>query len=151
MPLMAAIRHAEGAMKFIDPHVHFFDRAKGEYQWLRADHPPWWPDKAIINRDFSPEDILNHLPKHMTCLGFVHIEAGFDNAQPWREIAWLESKITQPFKSIACIDLTIAPNEFEKQLSTLMTFQSVVGVRHILDAAYDTILNASHTQKPRFT
>lgn len=147
MPLMAAIQHAEDDMKFIDPHVHFFDRAKGEYHWLCADHPPWWPDKALIARDFSPEDILSKLPKHMTCLGFVHIEAGFDNAQPWREIAWLESTIIQPFRSIACIDLTIAPSEFEKQLSTLTTFQSVVGVRHILNEVCDVILNAPNTQK----
>ena len=71
--------------------------------------------------------------------GFVHIEAGFDNTRPWREIHWLNRVCDRPFKAVACIDLT--GNGFHPQLDALRQLPSVSGVREILDDAAGDILS----------
>ncbi|EOD77478.1 hypothetical protein D515_03851 [Grimontia indica] len=118
-------------MKFIDPHLHLFDRQKGKYGWLQTGNPPFWQDKAVIQRDFSEADLQVSAPAELA--GFVHVEAGFDNQAPWREIEWLESTCQLPFRSIACADLTLSSEAFSEQVTRLKTLSSVVGVRHILD------------------
>lgn len=117
-------------MNFIDPHIHLFDRNLGSYGWLKPSNPPQWPDKAIINRDFDQTDLL---ATKCQPSGFVHVEAGFDNEQPWREIEWLEATVTMPFKSVACVDLTVSPQSFKALITRYLTLNSVVGVRHIFD------------------
>ena len=126
-------------MKIIDPHLHLFDLSQGEYSWLKPECPPFWSDKPLIAKNFSENDLT--LAKPLTLAGFVHIEAGFDNQQPWREIAWLESTCKIPFRSIALLDITLPKALFLTQLESLMTYQSVVGVRYILDDDALTILN----------
>lgn len=116
-------------MKIIDPHLHLFDLSQGEYSWLKPECPPFWSDKPLIAKNFSENDLT--LAKPLTLAGFVHIEAGFDNQQPWREIAWLESTCKIPFRSIALLDITLPKALFLTQLESLMTYQSVVGVRYI--------------------
>jgi L-fuconolactonase len=118
-------------MKIIDPHLHLFNLAQGDYQWLKADNPPFWPDKKIIEKNVTEKEL--HLSAPFEIAGFVHIEAGFDNQQPWREIAWLESTCSLPFKSIAGINLLLPTNEFQQALKKLNGYKSVVGVRDILD------------------
>ncbi|SEK42488.1 Predicted metal-dependent hydrolase, TIM-barrel fold [Colwellia chukchiensis] len=118
-------------MKIIDPHLHLFDLALGDYQWLKADQAPFWPDKHRIAKNFTEQDLT--LTPPLTLAGFVHIEAGFDNQQPWREIAWLENHCQLPFRSIAMLDISLASAHFNQQLTKLMAFESVVGIRHILD------------------
>lgn len=44
-------------MKFIDPHIHLFNLALGQYQWLKPENPPFWPDKNIINNNFTESDL----------------------------------------------------------------------------------------------
>ena len=130
-------------MRIIDPHLHLFDLSKGDYQWLQAENPPYWPDKATIARDFSYHDIVLEAP--LSLAGFVHIEAGFDNQAPWREIAWLEETLhpsyQSAFKSVATIDLSADLTVFENNLAKLASFTSIVGVRHILDNEAFTLLS----------
>jgi predicted TIM-barrel fold metal-dependent hydrolase len=118
-------------MKIIDPHLHLFNLKQGDYQWLKADNPPFWSDKKVIEKNFNEKHLQLEPPLELA--GFVHIEAGFDNQQPWREIAWLESTCSLPFKSIAAIDLTLPTPEFLDALMQLSRFDSVIGVRDILD------------------
>lgn len=117
-------------INIVDPHIHLFNLAQGQYHWLAKNNPPCWPDKQHIYRDFFQGDML--LDKPLSLSGFVHIEAGFDNMQPWREIQWLEQHCTLPFRSIAAIDLTLPTLLFQQQLQQLMTFPSVIGIRHLL-------------------
>lgn len=131
-------------MNIVDPHLHLFDRQLGEYGWLSPDNPPHWPDKQIINNDFSTNDLI--LPTAFNLTGFVHIEAGFDNQNPNREIEWLEQTIDRPFKSIACIDITTEALQFQQQLTQLERYPSLVGVRHILDEQALAILSHPNTQ-----
>ncbi|WP_298772030.1 amidohydrolase [uncultured Shewanella sp.] len=130
--------------KIIDPHLHFFDRTRGHYQWLKEGYPPFWPDKAKIRHDFH-ENALT-LKQKSTLAGFVHIEAGFDNTRPWREIAWLESSCSLPFKAVAGIDLTLNENDFVLQLTQLRQYHCVIGCRHILDDQAYKILSQKQVQ-----
>lgn len=118
-------------MKIIDPHLHLFDLNKGQYHWLKPENPPFWPDKPVIAKNFSEQALKLASPLNLT--GFVHIEAGFNNQEPWREIAWLEENCQSSFRSIASLDITLMPALFSQQLDKLLTYQSVVGIRHILD------------------
>ncbi|MFD2168078.1 amidohydrolase family protein [Thalassotalea euphylliae] len=118
-------------MNIIDPHVHLFDLSQGKYLWLKPENPPLWPDKAIIAKDFSQQDLSVDKPYQVA--GFVHIEAGFDNEQPWREIQWLESTVLMPFKSVATIDISQDIKQVHEAVLKLKEYKSVVGVRHILD------------------
>jgi len=118
-------------MKIIDPHLHLFNLEQGDYHWLKKDNPPFWPDKNIINRSFTEQELKLTQPFELA--GFVHIEAGFDNKKPCREIAWLESSCKLPFKSIANIDITLSSDNFSLKIEKLTRFSSMVGIRHILD------------------
>lgn len=129
-------------MKIIDPHLHLFDLNQGEYSWLKPECPPFWPDKSLIEKNFSEHDLT--LKESLTLAGFVHIEAGFNNQQPWREIAWLENTCKLPFRSVAMLDITLPKAEFLSQLDILKSFKSVVGIRYILDEDALTILSHKH-------
>ena len=125
-------------MLIIDSHLHLFDLTKGDYAWLKPENPPFWPDKSRIHRDFSVADLTLAAP--MQLAGFVHIEAGFNNQQPWLEIEWLQQHSSMPFKSIAAIDLGLPYSEFLASIHKLQGYASVVGVRHILDEQAQQIL-----------
>jgi len=118
-------------MKIIDPHLHLFDLELGDYHWLKAENPPFWPDKQHINRSFNENNLT--LTKPLSLAGFVHIEAGFDNQQPWRELAALEKSCNKPFRAIANIDLTSSSQHVNSVIEKLAEFPSFVGVRHLLD------------------
>ncbi|MDO6514142.1 amidohydrolase [Neptuniibacter sp. 2_MG-2023] len=129
--------------RVIDPHIHLIDLQQGDYGWLQADHRLQWPGKEKIRRSFFEADLVSS--QVMELAGFVHIEAGFDNASPWRELEWLEQHCQLPFKSVAFADLT--SNHFPAQLDRLAQCKSLVGIRHILDEHAETILNNERVVK----
>ncbi|MDX2370023.1 MAG: amidohydrolase family protein [Colwellia sp.] len=118
-------------MKIIDPHLHLFALELGHYEWLKAENPPFWPDKQLINKNFDETDLTLAEPYSLS--GFVHIEAGFDNQQPWRELATLEQSCNKPFRAIANIDLTASSQHVNSVIEKLAELPSFVGVRHLLD------------------
>jgi L-fuconolactonase len=132
-------------MKIIDPHLHLFNLTDGDYAWLRSGNAPFWADKEKINQSFYEQDLTLAPQPSSTPLplaGFVHIEAGFDNVKPWREIQWLESHCQLPFRSIASLNLTLTTIAFEQQIKKLTEYKSVVGGRHIFDdQAVDLLSN----------
>lgn len=133
--------HSESAA-WIDPHIHFFALDEGQYHWLKPQNPPYWPDKAEISAPIYEQDLFAQSQDQLA--GFIHIEAGFDNQRPWREIQFLERHCTQPFKAIACIDL-LAP-EAASHITLLSRMKSVTGLRHILDDDALTILKDPKAQ-----
>jgi L-fuconolactonase len=118
-------------MKIIDPHLHLFDLELGIYHWLQAENPPFWPDKHRINKNFDEADLTLTEPHYLS--GFIHIEAGFDNEKPWRELAALEQSCNKPFRAIANIDLTSSSQHLNSVIDKLAEYHSFVGVRHLLD------------------
>ncbi|WOH35762.1 amidohydrolase family protein [Thalassotalea fonticola] len=128
-------------IKIIDPHLHLFNLEEGDYHWLKEGNPPFWPNKQLINRNFEQADLVLSAPLNLA--GFIHIEAGFDNSKPEREIAWLENNCNLPFKSIAFAD--ICSVEFQRQIQTLLQYKSFTGIRHILDEQAEHILANTNT------
>jgi len=127
--------------KIIDPHIHLFDLAKGQYQWLKTNNPPFWPDKHIIQKNFTEQDLK--LNDNFILEGIVHIEAGFDNESPIKEINFLQSTICNtPFKAMSFIDMTLAYKEFKLQLSNLQlqSNNQLIGIRHIMEDADSDLL-----------
>ena len=118
-------------MKVIDPHLHLFSLELGHYHWLKAENPPFWPDKQGIHQSFNETDLA--LTEPLSLAGFIHIEAGFDNEQPWRELATLEQSCNKPFRAIANIDLTASSQHFNSVMDKLAECRSFIGVRHLLD------------------
>ncbi|NVK42544.1 MAG: amidohydrolase family protein [Oceanospirillaceae bacterium] len=116
-------------MQIIDPHLHLIALGEGDYDWLKPLQPPAWPDKAQLNRDYLEADLK--LPPPLELAGFVHIEAGFDNAAPWRELEWLQRHCRRPYRSIAFADLS--RTDFAEVLTRLRRYPSLAGIRHILD------------------
>lgn len=131
--------------KIIDPHIHLFDLSLGDYQWLKPENPPFWPDKEKINRDFKFKDLT--LNNSLELVGAVHIEAGFDNRSPEKELAWLESQHESELKTIAGIDLLLSETKFAQQLAAFSTYDSCIGCRHILDDDAVVILSSTQAQK----
>ncbi|MBD3585956.1 amidohydrolase family protein [Salinimonas sp. HHU 13199] len=127
--------------RLIDSHVHLFDLKTGDYHWLRPENPPHWGDKSFINRSFSQQDISVTDP--VTLSGIVHIEAGYDNRRPWREIDYLEQAVSLPLRTVAGADIT--STSFSDTLDKLAAFKSVCGIRHILDDQAVSVLGHSLT------
>jgi predicted TIM-barrel fold metal-dependent hydrolase len=116
-----------------------FNTAIGDYTWLKPSQPPFWSDKARINQNFCVKDLV--LPSNWQLEGFVHIEAGFDNSRPWREVEWLETVNHSHFKTIASIDLCLDHSDFLKLFNRITKLISVVGFRHILDERASELLS----------
>ena len=129
-------------MNIIDGHLHFFALEAGDYHWLKPDNPPYWHDKQAIALACDERSLK--LSGGHTLAGYVHVEAGFDNERPWREIRYLEQRATLPFKSVASIDLC---NENTlSHIQTLAGFSSVAGLRHILDEQAASLLTHPKTK-----
>ncbi len=126
-------------MKIIDPHIHLFDLKKGDYDWLKTANPPFWPDKTLINKNFNEQNLLLNTP--LLLAGFIHIEAGFDNQQPWRELSYLQQECQLPYAAIASINLRLDNDRFNSQLEKLSHCVNFCGVRHILDEQAFDLLN----------
>lgn len=126
-------------MNIVDPHLHLFDLSAGEYEWLKPDHPPFWPDKHLINKSFTERDLTLESPLNL--VAFVHVEAGFNNTLPWRELAFLQRRCITPFKAVAFCDITVSPALFRQNITRLQQESSLVGIRHILDDDAFSILS----------
>ncbi|WP_170309520.1 amidohydrolase family protein [Litorilituus lipolyticus] len=127
-------------MNIVDPHIHLFALSHGDYHWLKDENPPYWHDKKQIQRDFNEQDL--HLSGELSLTGFVHIEAGFNNHQPWQELAFLEANCQSSFSSIAAINLLDTNSQFTSVLNELSLLKSFKGVRHILDEQAYTLLTS---------
>ncbi|MBL0709806.1 MAG: amidohydrolase family protein [Colwellia sp.] len=117
-------------MKIIDPHIHLFNIEQGDYNWLKPDNPPFWLNKSLINKTFNENELTLNAPLQL--ISFVHIEAGFDNNKPWRELAMLDQSCKKSFRAIATVDLTISSQCFNNTIEKLLLLPSFIGVRHIL-------------------
>ncbi len=126
-------------MQIIDPHLHLFDLSLGQYNWLRAENPPAWPDKSKICKNFNESNLVLGLDLELA--GYVHLEAGFDNQASWREVDWLEQQAGLPLRTVAHLDLSLHPGAFADGLEQLKQRNSVIGVRHIFDDDLDALFN----------
>ncbi len=124
--------------RWIDPHVHLFALREGRYDWLKPQNPPFWSDKAEIAKDISEHDLAAGCGNRLA--GFVHVEAGYDNQRPWREIEFLQRHCRYPFRAVGCIDINA--NTAGSHIDKLSSYHSVSGLRHILDEGAHAILSS---------
>ncbi len=144
-------------VNIIDPHLHLFALEHGNYHWLKSGEAPFWPDKSVIQRSFGIDDIINDFTYYSTdnscntvdinLIGFVHIEAGFDNEEPWREVEYIESLAFKKLCTVASVNLLDSPSTFMATLQKLKQCSSLIGARHILDDHALTILSNPNTQE----
>lgn len=115
--------------KIIDPHVHFFNLTEGQYTWLQGDNPPAWPNLEKIKRRISAQQLISSLEFELS--GLVHIEAGFDNNKPIKELNWLEKHLNSiMYKAISFNQIDAQPKLFENALCELV-HPSLCGIRDI--------------------
>lgn len=133
-----------GEQHIVDPHLHLWQLNHGHYHWLRQQNPPNWPEKSLLQQDFLVEDL--HLAAPFRLAGLVHIEAGFDNTRPERELAWLGSQqVSCPYRAVAFLDLSQSLPRIETALQALLAYHPV-GVRHIFEGADQQILQQPKMQ-----
>lgn len=129
----------------IDPHIHLFNLKQGKYDWLKPENPPFWDDKSLICKNTLEADLA--LSSEITLQAYVHIEAGFDNAQPSRELDWLSEHCQLPFRTISHVDLSQAPPIFHAQIKQLNQYESFTGVRDIIDSEFVDKLHVKNARQ----
>jgi L-fuconolactonase len=128
-------------MTIIDPHLHLFNLAQGDYHWLKPENPPFWPNKQHIFKHYVEADL--QLTSPLLLAGFIHIEAGFNNQDPICELQWLQQHCTLPFKAIGYLDIT--SKHFYRHFLKMKKLSCFAGIRHILDDNAVAILSAPHS------
>ncbi|MAD76360.1 MAG: amidohydrolase [Rheinheimera sp.] len=132
-------------MEIVDPHLHLWQLSAGQYQWLTSEKPRHWPDKALLQQDYSAEKLELMPPFRLA--GLVHIEAGFDNRAPERELAWLAKQhLTLPHKAVAFLDCSLALPQVLANLQSLLPYQPA-GVRHIFEGDDERWLHAPQLEQ----
>ena len=127
-------------LDIVDPHLHLWQRSAGNYHWLQNTNPPHWPDKAMLQQDY-PVSALKLSPPFRLA-GLVHIEAGFDNHAPQRELAWLAGQqLNLPHKAVAFLDCSLAVEQVLANLQALLPYQPA-GIRHIFEGDDERWLHA---------
>jgi len=117
--------------KIIDPHLHFFNLLEGQYTWLQGANPPAWSNLDKIKQPISVGELIKST--NFELVGLVHIEAGFDNNQPVKELNWLANHIkTIPYKAISFATINQPNNAFKLALQQL-EHCSLVGIRDITE------------------
>ncbi len=128
---------ASRSTPIFDPHIHLFNLQQGEYTWLKPEKPPFWPDKDRIYQNFSLHDLQLQSP--LSIVGVCHIEAGFDNLNPERELRWLENEVIHQntsklvMASAAFVDMQQDSNMFIEVITRLRKHISLCAIRHIFE------------------
>lgn len=119
------------SLKIIDPHVHFFNLAQGQYTWLQGENPPAWPNLDKIKQPVSPEQLVKSTDFELA--GIVHIEAGFDNHSPINELNWLSTHLKSlSFKAISYTQIDASTDEFTRAINALK-HPNLMGIRDITE------------------
>lgn len=127
--------------QIFDPHVHFIDLQQGHYHWLRKAGDTWLNNINQIKRNFTDIDLQLSPPFELK--NITHIEAGFDNANPERELAFVSSLMKQA-SMISYLALDSEPEYFERKLSLFMLFEKFVGIRDISEGSdYQRLLSGN--------
>lgn len=133
-------------IEIIDPHVHAFDFTSGDYFWLSQLNEA---EQHLIQSHQCITELINaeFLDTSFALNGVVHIEAGFNNANPAMELAAIERKMTRNslFKTIGSIDISVSKRAFKRNVDEQLQHHSCVGFRHILDENAKTILSHANT------
>lgn len=123
------------AQATIDPHQHLWDLGRNRYPWLqeRPLRRRVEGDVSPIAKDYLLEDYWADT-RNQNVVKSVHVEAGWDPANPVGETAWLQrlaDKHGFPHGIVAHAKLD-AP-DVERVLEAHAAYRNVRGIRHIVN------------------
>ena len=128
--------------RIIDPHVHFFNLAQGQYDWLQGSNPVSWPNLATIKAPITATQLQQQTQFELA--GLVHIEAGYDNQQPINELRWLAKHLAgQNYKAISFAQIDTPCTDFSTAIAAL-SHPSLVGIRDITEGTDAARLSNPH-------
>jgi len=118
----------------IDAHHHLWDLGLGTYPWLAATgrDEMVFGDTTPLRRNYLPADLRADAARQ-NLVASVHIEAGWDAADPVGETRWLDGLAAH--ESLPMVFVVAAPlhrPEAEAVLAAHRAFARVRGVRFIL-------------------
>ena len=120
------------SIKIIDPHVHFFNLAEGQYSWLKG-NPPAWPNLEKIKQPVSINQLVESTDFDLVAI--VHIEAGFNNSAPINELNWLSTHLNNlPYKAISYAQIDQSPTLFSNALKETQ-HPALAGIRDITEGS----------------
>lgn len=103
---------------YVDAHVHFWKPSRGDYGWLKPDHP-------LLYRDYLPEQLLPEL-RAFGVEALVVVQA----APTVEEAAFLlELTRSSPFAAAVSGGLDPFSERFADELTTLLAQRRFTGVR----------------------
>lgn len=131
--------------RFVDAHVHFWDRDRLRYPWLDG------PAMATIASTYTPVEYRAEVAA-WNLVGGVHVEAGAHEEDSAAETVWLDDcaeRTGLPTAFVARVALD--DPEIERRLAWQAEYRRVVGVRHLVNwhptdagrRAYDRDLTVS--------
>jgi len=128
-------------LPMIDPHHHLWDLERFAYPWLtsRPRPPSVAGDVGPIARSYHLDDYLADAAGH-NLVKSVHVDAGFDPANPVEETRWLQSIADRrgfPHGIVARAELH-GP-DVEAILAGHAAFANVRGIRHIVNWHRDPV------------
>ncbi len=129
-------------MRVVDPHVHFWRPASGDYPWLAKPGTSFVGDARALAHDYLPADLLREAGE-IEIAKVVHVEANFDPARPVDETRWLQSLADDngglPHGIVAAADLS-AP-DVDAVLEAHARFANTRGIRQILNVHANPLYN----------
>jgi predicted TIM-barrel fold metal-dependent hydrolase len=125
----------QNAEPVIDAHHHLWDLQNNKYPWLqeRPPRPRLEGDIAPIAKDYLLKDYLEDT-RHQNVVKSVHVQTGWDPADPVGETRWLQQVADQhgyPHGIVARASLD-AP-DIEQVLEEHLRYKNVRGIRHIVN------------------
>ena len=118
----------------VDPHHHLWDLEAGRYPWLTTERPATmvFGDTTPLARNYLVEDYRRDAEPEGVVRS-VHIEAGFDRADPVAETAWLQA-LADPkgFPHALVAHAQLGAPDVERTLEAQSAFPSVRGIRHVV-------------------
>lgn len=131
-------------MQVVDPHMHLWDLEAHRYPWLQP------PGDIFIGdyRSIAQTHLLQDFLKAAGTIGVrkvVHIDAGFDPADPLAETRWLQAMVDEPALGgmpngiVAAADLSRP--DVERLLAAHAGHRNVRGIRQILNVHEDKRLD----------
>jgi predicted TIM-barrel fold metal-dependent hydrolase len=119
----------------IDPHFHLWDLERNNYPWLMQRPLPASVagDVSAIARSYRLDHFLAESTRWKV-VGCVHVDAGFDPADPVAETRWLQEVAAEggfPQGIVAAAQLH--DPAVERVLAAQAAFPNVRGIRHIIN------------------
>jgi len=118
----------------IDAHHHLWDLSQKKHSWLINDiEDSFLGDYQAIRKDYLLQNYLQNA-KNINVTKSIHVQAGWDKADPVGETAWLQAMADKhgfPHGIVAFADFT--SDDIEKTLAEHSQFTNVRGIRQILN------------------